>query len=56
MKYRGLQAKIRNVKDRQGVEGRGGVIGGGYQPFLAKMVGMVRIKMYRFSSSDLFWM
>jgi len=29
---------------------------GAYQPFLEKMVGRVRVRMYRFSKSDLFWM
>jgi hypothetical protein len=52
---RGFQAKIKGVKGPLGVEGgRGVIVVGGYQPFLEKTAGMVRINIYRFRSSDLF--
>ena len=57
IKYRAFQAKIRGVKESLGVEsGRGVIDMWDYQPFLEKTAGIVRINIYRFSSSDLFCM
>ncbi len=46
------------LADEDGVCGgiAGRLCSGGYQPFLEKTAGIVRIKIYRFSISDLFWM
>jgi len=52
------QLMIWGMKKMPGVYtegGNGAIEVGGYQPFLENKAGMVRINIYRFSRSDLFW-
>ena len=48
--------RMGDMEVRRGDYAAGGAADGGYQPFLENTAGIVRIKMYRFSRSDLFWM